>query len=187
MARDNLVIIGPASINVVLQRFTSQLPVVEANGTLRLRDQHIAFDGKAYGLFYYNPEFPQRYIGVISATLLDVFDHQEIADLINDEGAVGFRLLEMGPVSPSLKRVRWGDNWQLDIQAGDDELFPARLEGRLAWTQAFGRAAAAATSSRTTSGVSRRMTRLVPGITRSQPGVICEPIWTVHFSSEEQC
>ena len=147
MEQNNLVLVGPASANAVLQRLMRDLPVRERGDELVFREERLPFAGRMYNLFYYNPEAPERYIAVISTAEVDSLQPRMTTDFVNHEAAYGFHLREIAPLPRELKRVRWDHQWRPQLEPGDDESLPARLGWATGWAEAFGQAACAATGS----------------------------------------
>ncbi|MFH1568800.1 MAG: hypothetical protein ABIL09_12450, partial [Gemmatimonadota bacterium] len=147
MEESNLVLVGPASANALLQRLMRDLPVRERGDELVFGKDRLPFAGKLYNLFYHNPEAPQRYIAVISAAGADSPEPGAYSEFVNYEAAYGFHLREIAPVPRELRRARWNAYWEPERETGDSEPLPERLGGAAGWTEAFALAAGAATGS----------------------------------------
>ena len=147
MEQNNLVLVGPASANAVLQRLMRDLPVRERGDELVFGEERLPFGGRMYNLFYYNPEAPQRYIAVISTAEVDSLRPRMATDFVNHEGAYGLHLKEIAPVPRELRRVRWDHQWRPQVEPGDEEPLPERLGPETGWVEALGQAACAATGS----------------------------------------
>lgn len=147
MEDHNLVLVGPASANGLLQRLMRDLPVRERGDDLLIGEERLPFEGRLYNLFHYNPEAPQRYLAVISAAAVDSLAPWDFNDFVNHEGAYGFHLKEVDPRRREVRRLRWTEHWRLQLEPDDGDALPHGLARAATWDEAFRLAACAATGS----------------------------------------
>ena len=128
IARNNLIIVGPASANRVLAKISDRLPAVEQKGTLTVAGEKYDLKGKAYGLFYYNPEAPKRLIMVMSSTEASFFKNvtNGITDRVAEDLPLGLTLRQVEPAM-LVREVAWDNDWRVPAEACGDDMLPAEL------------------------------------------------------------
>ena len=121
----NLIIVGPASANRLLAQITDKLPAAETSDSLRFNNASHALADVAYGLYYYNPLAPKRFILVMSSANAAFYEslNNGIADLMHEERPFGLTILRLEQ-KRHIRKVMWNKDWSVPESALSGQLLP---------------------------------------------------------------
>ena len=129
VAERNLIIVGPASANRYLARIIGKLPVAESGDAVKFGGETYSCARGGYGLFYYSPEAPKRYIVVMSGPNAERFEQvmwDHVADQMTEDNPFGL-------IVASARHVAWNKQWQPAAGAFDAERLPAAFAKWYTW------------------------------------------------------
>lgn len=123
--RCNLIIVGSAQTNSLLARMTPKFPAVERDNSLQMLGEKYDLKGAGYGLYYYNPQAPKRFVFVISSPEAAFYRtlNNGVADLLGDERPLGLIALRVDS-GRIIRRVMWNRDWALPQDAMSQERLP---------------------------------------------------------------